>query len=69
MASETNLESCQISKMSHSEKNSQKNETPFTIFAKCFILGIWQSSEYASELASRIQKLANIIESFQNIFT
>ena len=31
-----------------------KNEKWFTIFVKTFILDVWQGSEYASELASKI---------------
>ena len=31
-----------------------KNENPFTIFAKTTILDVWQGSEYASELASKV---------------
>ena len=31
-----------------------KNENPFTIFVKTSILDVWQGSEYASELASKV---------------
>ena len=31
-----------------------KNEKPFTIFVKTSILDVWQDSEYASELASKV---------------
>ena len=31
-----------------------KKEKPFTIFVKTSILDIWQGSEYASELASKV---------------
>ena len=31
-----------------------KNEKPFTIFVEASILDIWQSPEYASELASKV---------------
>ena len=31
-----------------------KNEKPFTIFVKTSILDVWQGSEYASELASKV---------------
>ena len=36
---------------------------PFTIFSKTFILDIWQGSEYASELASKVKDV-----SFSNQF-
>ena len=32
-----------------------KNEKAFTIFAKTSILDVWQGSEYASELASKVK--------------
>ena len=32
-----------------------KNQKPFTIFAKTTILDVWQGSEYASELASKVK--------------
>ena len=32
-----------------------QNEKPFTIFPKTSILDVWQSSEYASELASKVK--------------
>ena len=35
-----------------------KNEKPFTIFAKTFILDVWQGSEYASELASKVKDVS-----------
>ena len=35
-----------------------KNEKPFTIFAKSSILDVWQGSEYASELASKIKDVS-----------
>ena len=35
-----------------------KNEKPFTIFVKIFILDDWQGYEYASELASKVTDVA-----------
>ena len=35
-----------------------KNEKPFTIFIKNYILDDWQSSEYASELASKVKDVS-----------
>ena len=35
-----------------------KNEKPFTIFAKTSILDVWQGSEYASELASKVKAVS-----------
>ena len=32
-----------------------KNEKPFTTFAKTSILDVWQGSEYASELTSKVK--------------
>ena len=32
-----------------------KNEESLTIFAKTSILDVWQGSEYASELASKVK--------------
>ena len=66
-ASEANLESCQTSKMSLSKKIVE-NKNSFTIFAKTSISDLWQGSEYASELASKNQGLANINQIFQNIY-
>ena len=34
-----------------------KNEKPFTIFVKTSILDVWQGSEYASELASKVRMI------------
>ena len=34
-----------------------KNEKPFTIFPKTSILDVWQGSEYASELASKVKNV------------
>ena len=48
------LRSCQTSKMELFAKIVQ-NEKPFTIFPKTSILDVWQSSEYASELASKVK--------------
>ena len=45
--------SCQTSKMELFVKIVKK-EKPFTIFVKTSILDIWQGSEYASELASKV---------------
>ena len=46
-------ESCKTSKMELFAK-IVKNEKPFTIFVKTSILDVWQGSEYASELASKV---------------
>ena len=35
-----------------------KNEKLFTIFAKTSILDVWQGSEYASELASKVEDVS-----------
>ena len=35
-----------------------KNEKPFTIFVKTSILDVWQGSEYASELASKVKDVS-----------
>ena len=35
-----------------------KNEKPFTVFVKKSILDVWQGSEYASELASKIMDVS-----------
>ena len=35
-----------------------KNEKPFIIFAKTSILDVWQGSEYASELASKVKDIS-----------
>ena len=35
-----------------------KNENPFTIFVKTSILDVWQGSEYASELASKVKDVS-----------
>ena len=51
--SEGNSESCQKSKMEPFAK-IVKNENPFIIFVKTSILDVWQGSEYASELASKV---------------
>ena len=53
LGSETNSESCQTSKMELSAK-IVKNEMPFTMFVKTYIMDAWQASEYASELASKV---------------
>ena len=41
-----------------------KNEKPFTVFGKTSLPDIWQGSEYASELASKVKDAA-----FLNQFT
>ena len=53
LGSEANWESCQTSKMELFVKLI-KNEKPFTIFVKSFILDVWQGFEYASELPSKV---------------
>ena len=53
MGLQGNSESCQASKLEHFTK-IVKNEKPFTIFVKTSILDVWQGSEYASELASKV---------------
>ena len=35
-----------------------QNEKPFTIFPKAFILDVWQSFEYSSELASKVKDVS-----------
>ena len=35
-----------------------KNEKLFTIFVKTSILDVWQGSEYASELASKVKNVS-----------
>ena len=35
-----------------------KKEKPFTIFVQTSILDIWQGSEYASELASKVMNVS-----------
>ena len=35
-----------------------KNGKPFTIFVKTSILDVWQGSEYASELASKVKDVS-----------
>ena len=35
-----------------------KNEKPFTIFVTTSILDVWQGSEYASELASKVRDVS-----------
>ena len=49
-----NTKSCLTSKMKLFPK-IVKSEKPFTIFAKTSILDVWQGSEYAPELASKVQ--------------
>ena len=48
-----NSESCQLSKMELFVKIVKK-ENSFTIFVKVPILDVWQGSEHASELASKV---------------
>ena len=54
MGSEPNSESCKTSKMELFVKIVKK-ERPFTIFVKTSILDVWQGSEYASELTSKVR--------------
>ena len=35
-----------------------KNEKPFTIFVKISMFDIWQGSEYACELASKVKDVS-----------
>ena len=37
-----------------------KNEKPFTIFAKTSNLDVWEGSEYASKLASKVKDVINL---------
>ena len=48
-----NSESCQTTKKELFVKLI-KNEKPFTIFVKTFILDVSKGSEYASELVSKV---------------
>ena len=57
LRSEANSESCQTSKIKLFAK-IVKNEKPFTIFVKTAILLVWQGSEYASELASKVKDVS-----------
>ena len=54
LGSEVNSESCKTSKVKLFAE-IVKTEKPFTIFVKASILDVWQGSEYASELASRVK--------------
>ena len=51
--SEANSKPCKTSKIGLFVK-IVKNKKSFTIFIKTFILNVWQGSEYASELASKV---------------
>ena len=39
-----------------------KNQKPFTICAKTSILDVWQGSEYAPELASKVKDVSFLIQ-------
>ena len=54
LGSEANSESFQTSEIELFAK-IVRNEKPFTIFVKTSILDVWQGSEYASELASKVK--------------
>ena len=59
-------EPCQASKMEPSVKIfSQKATQSFTIFAKNFILDIWQGSEYTSEPEYYHQTSGNVWEKIE----
>ena len=45
---------CQTSEMELFVK-TVKNENLFTVFANSYILDVWQGSEYASKLASKVK--------------
>ena len=57
LESEVNSEYCQTSKMELFLK-IVKNEQLFTICAKGSILDVWQDSEYASKLASKLKDVS-----------
>ena len=57
LASEANSQPCQTFKMELFAR-IVKNWNPFTICAKASILDIWQGSEYASELASKLKDVS-----------
>ena len=57
LASEVNSESRQTSKMELFAKIVKK-EKPFTIFRTTSILDVWQGSEDASELASKVKDIS-----------
>ena len=44
--------------MELSSKIVKKNEKPFTICAKTYIVDVWQGSEYASEFASKVKDIS-----------
>ena len=52
-----NSKPCQTAEMELFAK-IVKNEKPFTISAKTSILDVWQGSEYASELASKVKAVS-----------
>ena len=62
LGSETNSESCQTSKMELFAK-IVKNEMPFTMFVKTYIVDVWQASEYASELVSKVTDVSFLNQS------
>ena len=41
-----------------------KNEMPFTMFVKTYIMNVWEGSEYASELASKVMD-ASFLNQFE----
>ena len=41
-----------------------KNEKPLTIFVKTSILDVWQGSEYASELPSKVTDVS-VLDQFE----
>ena len=57
-----NSESCKLYKMELFVKTVEK-ENSSTIFAKTFILDVWQGSWYASELASEVTKVSFLNQS------
>ena len=42
-----------------------KNEKPLTIFVKISILDVWQGSECASELASKVTDMISFLNQFE----
>ena len=60
---EANSESCQTSKMELLAK-MVKNEMPFTMFVKTYIMDVREGSEYASELASKVMD-ASFLNQFE----
>ena len=58
-----NSESCQTPKMELFAK-LVKNEKPLTIFVKTSMLDVWQGSEYASELPSKVRDVS-VLDQFE----